>query len=62
MHAGLGFSVGLSYFQYADLNSARNLFVIGAAAYWGLCYPLFFKEFDENIDIRKRLQTTRILT
>ena len=41
---GLVFSVGVSYWQYIDLNSPRNLFVISIAIYIGCGFSIFFEE------------------
>ena len=39
---GMIASVGLSNLQFVDLNSARNLFIIGFALFMGLTLPAFF--------------------
>lgn len=39
---GMIASVGLSNLQYVDLNSARNLFIIGFAFFMGLSVPEYF--------------------
>ena len=39
---GMIASVGLSNLQFVDLNSARNLFVIGFAFFMGLSLPEYF--------------------
>ncbi|MEM6910302.1 MAG: solute carrier family 23 protein [Verrucomicrobiota bacterium] len=40
---GMIASVGLSNLQFVDLNSTRNLFVIGFSLFMGLSLPEFFK-------------------
>jgi len=40
---GMIASVGLSNLQFVDLNSARNLFVVGLALFLGLSVPEYFK-------------------
>lgn len=40
---GMIAAVGLSNLQFVDLNSARNLFVIGFAFFMGLSLPEYFK-------------------
>lgn len=40
---GMIASVGLSNLQFVDLNSARNLFIIGFAIFMGLSLPEYFK-------------------
>jgi nucleobase transporter 1/2 len=37
-------SVGLSNLQYVDLNSARNLFIIGFSFFMGLSMPEYFAQ------------------
>lgn len=50
---GMIASVGLSNLQFVDLNSARNLFIIGFAFYMGLSMPVYFAQhpldFGENL-------------
>jgi nucleobase transporter 1/2 len=51
---GMIASVGLSNLQFIDLNSARNLFIIGFALFMGLSLPEYFNahpiEFSEKWD------------
>jgi nucleobase transporter 1/2 len=44
---GMIASVGLSNLQFVDLNSVRNLFVIGFALFMGLSVPEYFKALPE---------------
>ncbi len=47
---GMIASVGLSNLQFIDLNSARNLFVIGFALFMGLSLPEYFGSLEtENL-------------
>ena len=47
---GMIASVGLSNLQFIDLNSARNLFVIGFSLFMGLSLPEYFGALDgQNI-------------
>ena len=43
---GMIASVGLSNLQFVDLNSTRNLFVIGFSLFMGLSVPEYFKGLD----------------
>lgn len=43
---GMIASVGLSNLQFVDLNSARNLFIIGFAIFMGLSLPEYFKSLE----------------
>lgn len=43
---GMIASVGLSNLQFVDLNSARNLFVIGFTLFMGLSVPEYFKSLE----------------
>jgi len=41
---GMIAAVGLSNLQFVDLNSARNLFILGFAFYMGLSMPVYFAD------------------
>lgn len=41
---GMIASVGLSNLQFVDLNSARNLFIVGFAFFMGLSVPVYFAD------------------
>lgn len=43
---GMIASVGLSNLQFVDLNSARNLFIIGFAFFMGLSVPEYFAAYE----------------
>lgn len=43
-------SVGLSTLQYVDLNSSRNLFVLGFSLFFGMALPMWMQR-PENRDI-----------
>ncbi len=47
---GMIASVGLSNLQFIDLNSARNLFIVGFAFYMGLSVPEYFAQSPLAID------------
>lgn len=38
--------VGISNLQFTDMNSTRNLFIVGFALYMGLSVPQYFSSFD----------------
>ncbi|XP_058070834.1 nucleobase-ascorbate transporter 1 isoform X3 [Magnolia sinica] len=42
---GLVASVGLSFLQFTNMNSMRNLFITGLSLYLGISVPQFFNEF-----------------
>ncbi|KAM7255026.1 hypothetical protein ACFE04_020267 [Oxalis oulophora] len=42
---GLVASVGLSFMQFTNMNSMRNLFIIGVAMFLGLSIPEYFQEY-----------------
>ncbi|MEM9236167.1 MAG: solute carrier family 23 protein, partial [Verrucomicrobiota bacterium] len=46
---GMIASVGLSNLQFVDLNSARNLFIIGFALFMGLSLPEYFKALEDPL-------------
>jgi len=47
---GMIASVGLSNLQFIDLNSSRNLFVLGFAFYMGLSIPEYFSQNPISFD------------
>jgi nucleobase transporter 1/2 len=47
---GMIASVGLSNLQFIDLNSARNLFIVGFAFYMGLSVPEYFSQHPLSLD------------
>jgi nucleobase transporter 1/2 len=48
---GMIASVGLSNLQFVDLNSARNLFIIGFALFMGISLPEFFERAEGPVTI-----------
>ncbi|KNA10028.1 hypothetical protein SOVF_148190 [Spinacia oleracea] len=42
---GLVASVGLSFLQFTNLNSMRNLFIIGVSLFLGISIPQFFDDY-----------------
>ncbi|KAJ0081062.1 hypothetical protein Patl1_10491 [Pistacia atlantica] len=42
---GLVASVGLSFLQFTNMNSMRNLFIVGVALFLGLSIPEYFREY-----------------
>ncbi len=50
---GMITAVGISNLQYVDLNSVRNLFIIGFAFLMGFAVPDYFKKNDNAIDTGK---------
>ena len=59
---GMIASVGLSSLQFVDLNSARNLFIIGFAFFMGLSLPVYFEQtpaaFGENLNWLSNITNT----
>lgn len=43
---GLVGSVGLSFLQFTNMNSMRNLFITGVAMFLGLSIPEYFREYS----------------
>ena len=52
-HPGLIVAVGISNLQYVDLNSSRNLFIIGFAFLVGLSIPEWIKANPHAINTGK---------
>ena len=48
LFSGIVLATGFSYLQFADLNSPRNLFVIGFSLYWGISFRDFLKSFGSE--------------
>ena len=46
---GMIASVGLSNLQFVDLNSARNLFIIGFALFMGISVPEYFSSLKAPV-------------
>lgn len=44
-------AVGLSNLQLVDLNSSRNLFVLGFSMFFGLTLPAYLDEHPKSINI-----------
>lgn len=38
-------SVGLSFLQFTNMNSMRNLFITGVSLFMGLSVPDYFREY-----------------
>lgn len=53
---GMIAGVGLSNLQFVDLNSARNLFIIGFAFFMGLSVPEYFADPKNAIALGESLQ------
>lgn len=45
---GFILAVGLSNLQYVNLNSSRNLFVLGFSFFTGMCIPAWIKN-EKNL-------------
>ncbi|XP_022696845.1 solute carrier family 23 member 1-like isoform X2 [Varroa jacobsoni] len=50
-------SVGLSNLQFVDLNSSRNLFILGASLFLGLCIPSWVADHPKSIDLGNEVLT-----
>ena len=47
---GMITAVGLGTLQYADLNSMRNLFVLGNSLFFGMVLPFWIKRNNKAIN------------
>eukprot|EP01023_Acetabularia_acetabulum_P022421 TRINITY_DN22064_c1_g1_i4.p1 TRINITY_DN22064_c1_g1~~TRINITY_DN22064_c1_g1_i4.p1 ORF type:complete len:580 (+),score=98.25 TRINITY_DN22064_c1_g1_i4:77-1816(+) len=45
---GIIAAVGISNLQYADMNSSRNLFIVGFALYNGLSVQAYFNQYNDT--------------
>ena len=43
---GMVTAVGLSNLQYVDMNSSRNIFILGVSVFFGLSFPMWLKNKD----------------
>jgi len=43
-------AAGISQLQYIDLNSNRNLFIIGISVMFGMALPMWLREHPTAID------------
>ena len=50
---GMITAVGLGTLQYADLNSMRNLFVLGNSLFFGMVLPFWIKRNNKAINTGK---------
>jgi nucleobase transporter 1/2 len=41
-------AVGLSFMQFTNMNSTRNLFVLGVSLYLGISIPNYFHQFTTS--------------
>ena len=48
--SGMIVSIGIANLQFVDLNSARNLFVIGFSFFFGLILPQWLKNNQDAIN------------
>ena len=51
---GMIAAVGISNLQYADMNSSRNLFIVGFSIVFGLALPHYMKSHPGAIDTGMR--------
>ena len=56
---GMVTAVGLSNLQFVDLNSARNLFVLGFSIFIGLVVPKWVQSHENAINTGMRTFITR---
>jgi len=47
---GMVAAVGLSSLQFVDLNSSRNIFILGISLFFGLAFPVWIKAHSTYID------------
>ena len=46
---GMITAVGISNLQYADMNSSRNLFIVGFSLVFGLAVPYYMEDHMDSI-------------
>ena len=52
-------AVGLSNLQYVDMNSSRNIFILGVSMFFGLSFPNWLKS-NNNIKTGNHLPATAV--
>ena len=55
---GMIAAVGISNLQYADMNSSRNLFIVGFSIVFGLALPHYMTLHPKAIETGKSLNVT----
>ena len=55
---GMIAAVGISNLQFADMNSSRNLFIVGFSIVFGLALPYYMKKHPKAIETGKSLSFT----
>ncbi|XP_023345185.1 solute carrier family 23 member 2 isoform X2 [Eurytemora carolleeae] len=58
---GMITAVGLSNLQFVDLNSSRNLFVLGFPIFFSLMLPEWVKKNDENLEFTGNSELDQII-
>ena len=58
---GMITAVGLSSLQFVDLNSMRNLFVLGTALFLGMTLPSWVTGNPSSLDVGKKYLLFRLL-
>ena len=59
---GIIAAVGISNLQFADMNSSRNLFIVGFALVFGLALPHYMNNHPESIHTGRYLRFRRNVT
>ena len=44
--SGMVTAVGIANLQYVDLNSSRNIFILGVSMFFGLSLPIWMQNHD----------------
>ena len=47
--SGMVTAVGLSNLQYVDMNSSRNIFIVGVSIFFGLSMPNWMEEHGDAV-------------
>ena len=58
---GMITAVGLSSLQFVDLNSMRNLFVLGTALFLGMTLPSWVTGNPSSLDVGKKYSLLQML-
>ena len=56
---GMIAAVGISNLQFADMNSSRNLFIVGFSIVFGLALPHYMEQHPKAIETGMLLQKGR---
>jgi len=55
-------TIGISNLQVVDMNSSRNLFIVGVSLFTGIVVPPWVSAHPDSIELGKWFHTFTVLT